>query len=113
MELTGINVLKVRALPGEFEYADGTKMKELKLKYRRYTTDGKVFISNDDTFYQEVLNGGLHTITLGTNELDQLSLNDYITWKQVIGQKMNTVKYDSITVENYKPQTVQQFEELS
>jgi hypothetical protein len=113
MELTGINVLKVRALPGEFDYAKGTKMEGK--KYRRYAVDGKAFISpvEDAVFHEAVLNGKLHTVVLGTNELDQLSLSDYITWNQAIGYKRNQTEFDSITPESYKPTTIQQYEELS
>ncbi len=111
MELKGLDVLKIRLLPGEFKYKDGTKMEGQ--TYRRYTTGGKVFISNDDTFRACVEEGGLFSAELGTDEEDRLFLTDFITWKQVKGQKRNEVEYASITVDNFKPSTVAQLEELS
>jgi hypothetical protein len=111
MELTGINVLKVRALPGEFDYKADSKLAGK--QYRRFTTGGKVFISNDDTFFNELANGGLHTVSLEANEEGQLSLTDFITWKQVNGLKRNQVENEGITLKNYKPQSVAQLEELS
>jgi hypothetical protein len=111
MELTGLDVLKVRALPGTFDYAKGTKMEGK--TYRRFTTGGKVFISNDDTFVEALSNGGLHTVVLGTDEEDRLMLNDFITWKQVLGQKRNAVEFESITVESFKLNSVAQYEAVS
>lgn len=112
MELVGLEVLKIRLLPGEFDYAKGTKMEGQ--KYRRYTTAGKVFITNDESFKECVENGGLFSATLDTNEEGQLSLTDFITWKQAKGQKSNQAEYDSITVENYKPiKTAQEVVDLA
>lgn len=81
--------------------------------YRRYTTGGKVFISNDDTFKTCVEEGGLYSATLATDEEDRLFLTDFITWKQVKGQRRNEVEYESITVENFKPSSVGELEGLA
>ncbi len=93
--VTGEDVLLVQALAGEFDYAKGTKMEGQ--KYRRYNFGGKVFISNDEVFYNAILNGGVSKITLDSNEEGQLSLTGYITFNQQIGLKRNQVMLDLIT----------------
>jgi len=87
-------------------YKDGTKM-EGKF-YRRYVFEGKVFISNDDSFYQELQAGGIHSLKLEPNDEGKLALAGYLTFKKMIGVRSNELRIEALTVENFKPQMVAQ-----
>lgn len=100
MRIENNDVALVQALPGTFKYKDGTKMEGQ--SYKRYQFGGKVFISNDETFAQELENGGIQCITLDTNAEGKLSLTGFITFKKLLGIKRNQVMLDAITVENFK-----------
>lgn len=111
IKISGSDVLLVRCISGELAYAKGTKMEGQ--TYRRYTYGGKAFISNDPVFYNELENGGVHTVTLDSNEEGQLSLTGFITFKKMVGLKKNTVILEAITVENYAPTSVKELEDLA
>ena len=93
------DVLMVQCISALLPYAEDTKMKGQ--FYRRYSYGGKVFISNDETFYQAVEQGNVSKITLGTDAEDKLSLTGYITFSKLIGLKRNNLILDSLTVENF------------
>lgn len=109
-KITGEDILLVESLAGEHSYAEGTKMEGQ--TYRRYAYGGKVFISNNPTFYNDLENGGVHTISLEANDQGQLSMVGYISFKKMQGLKRNQVVLDSITVENYKVSAITNPEEL-
>jgi hypothetical protein len=79
---------------------DGTPNKKFGLSYRRYTYDGKVFICEKEGFLKALEDGQLFEVKL-EKEDDQLSLLSYVTWQQFNGQKLNQVKSDAITADNY------------
>lgn len=98
------DVLLVACISAALPYAKGTKMEGQ--SYRRYTYGGKVFTSNDETFYTNLEKGGISTITLDANEEGQLALTGYITFAKLVGLKKNTLLLESLTVENFKPEAV-------
>lgn len=109
-KITGEDILLVNALPGEFNYNAESKMAGQ--TYRRFAFGGKVFISNDPTFFNELDNGGVHTISLEVDDQGQLSMTGFISFKKMQGLKRNQVVLDSITVENYKASAITNPEEI-
>ena len=99
VNVEGQDVLLVQCISEPMEYDKDTKMAGQ--KYRRYNFGGKVFISNDETFYTAIENGGVSKITLDSNEEGQLGLTGYITFKKIIGMKRNQVMVELITPENF------------
>jgi hypothetical protein len=95
------DILGIQTISAPMPYAKGTKMEGQ--FYRRFNYDGKVFISNDESFYNELEAGGIESLKLDSNEDGNLSLVSYITFKKLIGLKRNNVTLESITIENYKP----------
>lgn len=82
-------------------------------KYRLYAHGANAFaVHEDDTFHQDFTNGQIYKIMLVVTD-EGWSLSNYITFRQAIAQKSNKMQLDSITVENFKPQSVKQLEELS
>ncbi len=94
------DILLVNAIAGEFDYDKNSKMAGQ--KYRRFSYGGKVFISNDPTFFVDLSNGNIHTISIDADDAGQLSMTGYISFTKMQGLKRNQVILDSITVENYK-----------
>ena len=113
MDLNQLETLKIRLLPGEFKYREDSKMAGQ--TYNRYTVGGKVFISNDLTFKQNVEDGKLYSVSIDSDDEGQLSMTDFITWKQANNQQNCRVEFDSITVENVRAKagTLHPFQELS
>ena len=106
------DVLMVQCVSEPLPYAEGTKMEGK--KYRRYTYGGKVFISNDETFYQAVENGNVSKITLDSDDEGKLSLTGYITFTKLIGLKKNNLLLESLTIESFtKSTTVAELEKLA
>ncbi len=99
--IQGNDVALVQVLPGEHKYAENTKMAGQ--SYKRFAVGGKVFISNDAKFAEELDNGGVETITLDSNDEGQLSLTGYITFKKLLGIKRNKMQLDAISVDDFKP----------
>ena len=94
------DVLLVQAIAGDLPYKEDTKMAGK--TYRRFNFGGKVFISNDPTFYDALAKGDLHTITVDVNEEGKLAMTGFITYTRYKGMKRNQVELDSITVENVR-----------
>jgi hypothetical protein len=112
MEVKAREVLKVRALAGEFSYDEASKMAGK--KYRRFTYGGKAFIApSDDSFCSSFDNGDVFSVDLDTNEEGKLSLTGFTTNQQELKMAKTVCELESITVENYKPSSVAQFEELA
>lgn len=84
-----------------FPYKKGTKMEDK--FYRRYIFEGKVFISNDDNFYEEFLAGGIESVKIEPNEEGKLTMVGYLTFKKMIGVRRNQLTLEAMTVENFKP----------
>ena len=106
------DVLLVQCVSGKLPYAEDTKMKGQ--FYRRFIYGGKVFISNDETFYAAIESGNVSKITLGSDDDGQLSLTGYITFSKLIGLKRNNLVLESLTLESFaKPETVAQLEKLA
>ena len=105
------DVLMVQCISALLPYDAETKMKGQ--FYRRYTYGGKVFISNDETFYNAIESGNVSKITLGTDDDGKLSLTGYITFSKLIGLKRNNLVLDSLTLESFaKPETVAELQKL-
>ena len=107
------DILGIQTISGPMPYAKGTKMEGQ--TYRRFNYDGKVFISNDESFFNELEAGGIESLKLDSNDDGNLSLVSYVTFKKLIGLKHNQVKLESITVENFKPTakaSIAEYEEL-
>jgi len=63
INLKGRDVLKIKALPGVFDYKEDTKMKGK--KYRRFSYNGAVFIANtEDEFVTLKDSGKLYSADL-------------------------------------------------
>jgi len=71
--------------------------------YRRYIFEGKVFISNDDNFYETLEAGGVESLKLDTNDEGKLAMVGYLTFKKLIGVRRNQLTLDSMTIENFQP----------
>ena len=108
------DILGIQTISGLMPYAKGTKMEGQ--SYRRFNYDGKVFISNDDSFFNELEAGGIESLKLDSNDDGNLSLVSYITFKKLIGLKRNELTLEVMTVENFKPTAkfdIKEYEELS
>lgn len=101
VRITGNDILLVQCISGLMPYAETSKMAGQ--SYRRYSYGGKVFISNDETFYTSLEKGGVNTITLAVNEEDKLSLTGYITFAKMIGLKRNNLMIEALTIESFTP----------
>lgn len=106
----GADILMVQTISGLLPYNEGTQMKGQ--FYRRYNYKGKVFISNDETFYNELEAGGVERLALDSNEEGKLSLVGFVTYKKLIGQKRNAIQLEAISVEDFKPNKVTSTKEL-
>jgi hypothetical protein len=95
------DILGIQTISGLLPYAKGTKMEGQ--FYRRFNYDGKVFISNDESFFNELENGGVESLKLDSNDEGKLAMVSYVTFKKLIGLKRNEVTLEAITVENFKP----------
>lgn len=104
------DVLLVSCISAPLPYAVGTKKEGM--KYRRYTFGGKVFTSDDETFYASLEKGGVAKITLDANEEGQLSMTGYITFAKLIGLKKNNLILESLTLESFTPEAVSDFAAL-
>lgn len=104
VKVSGEDVLLVQCISALLSYKVGTKMEGQ--SYRRYNFGGKVFTSNDESFYTALEAGGVSTITLDANEEGQLSLTGFITFAKLIGLKKNNLMIEALTVENFKPENV-------
>lgn len=100
-KIEGTDVLGIQTISELLPYAKGTKMEGQ--FYRRYNYDGKVFISNDESFHEELENGGVESLKLDTNDEGKLSMVSYVTFKKIIGLKRNQLTLEAMTVENFKP----------
>ena len=108
------DILGIQTISGLMPYATGTKMEGQ--FYRRFNYDGKVFISNDESFYNELEAGGIESLKLDSNDEGKLALASYVTFKKLIGLKRNELTLETMTVENFKPSaksTVAEYEDLS
>lgn len=100
-KIEGTDVLGIQTISELLPYKAGTKMEGQ--FYRRYNYDGKVFISNDESFFNELENGGVESLKLDTNDEGKLAMVSYITFKKIIGLKRNQLTLEAMTVENFKP----------
>jgi hypothetical protein len=113
LELVGRAVLKIKAIPGVFDYAEGTKPAVAGRKYRRFASNGVVFIADtEDSFCTDFDNGNVYSIDLGTNDEGQLSLNGHTTIKQELNMAKTEVLLKSFTLENIVAGKVKNMEEL-
>ena len=70
--------------------------------YKVYALGDKAFaVHEDDNFHGAFDNGEIKTVLITVTD-EGWSLANCITWKQATGQKMNQMRFDSITVENFK-----------
>ena len=99
--VTATDILGIQTISGQMPYAKGTKMEGQ--FYRRFNYDGKVFISNDESFFNELEAGGISSLKLDSNDDGNLSLVSYITFKKLVGLKRNELVLESLTIENFKP----------
>ena len=107
------DILGIQTISGLIPYAKGTKMEGQ--SYRRFNYDGKVFISNDESFFNELEAGGIESLKLDSNDEGKLAMVSYVTFKKLIGLKRNEITLESMTVENFKPSakaSVAEYEEL-
>ena len=107
------DILGIQTISGQMPYAKGTKMEGQ--FYRRFNYDGKVFISNDDSFFNELEAGGIESLKLDSNDEGKLALASYVTFKKLIGLKRNELTLETMTVENFKPSakaTVEEYADL-
>jgi hypothetical protein len=95
------DILGIQTISAPMPYAKGTKMEGQ--FYRRFNYDGKVFISGDDSFHNDLEAGGIESLKLDTNDEGKLTLVSYVTFKKLIGLKRNEITLESMTVENFKP----------
>lgn len=112
-ELNERDCLSIQSNGKDYNYDAKSKMAGQ--TYKRFNFDGKIFISDDANFYNEIVDGGIESLKLDMNDEGQLSLLSYITFKKLIGLKNNQMKLESITVENFKPSakaTVAEYEDL-
>jgi hypothetical protein len=99
-KIQGEDVLLVQQVSGDLPYDANSKMAGQ--KYRRFAFGGKVFISNDASFYESLSKGDVHTISIAVNEEGKLSMTGFITYTRMQGLRKNQIVLDSITVENYR-----------
>lgn len=70
--------------------------------YRVYAFGDKGFVVHeDDMFHQAFDNGEIKTIQITVTDAGW-SLANCVTWKQATGQKINQMRFDSITVDSFK-----------
>lgn len=100
-QLNATEVAEIQTNGVLFPYAKGTKMEGQ--FYRRYIFEGKVFISNDEAFHEELLAGGVATLKLDTDADGKLAMVGYVTFKKMIGVRRNQLTLEAMTVENFKP----------
>ena len=103
-KITAEDVLLVQQVSNDLPYDSESKMAGQ--TYRRFAYGGKVFISNDQTFYTALANGDVHTISVDVNAEGKLSMTGFITYTRMQGLKRNQVILDSITVSNYRAAAV-------
>ena len=104
MEITGeknITLIKktniVRAYKSESE---GFKGKN----YRIYASGENAFaVHEEDDFHEDLKSGDVKLIDINVTD-DGWSLNNYVTWTKANAFKAKEMEYDSITVENFRPQ---------
>ena len=90
-ELKGREVLKIKALSGQHPYNADSKLAGN--FYRRFAVGDKVFVANcDDKFCTDFDAGIVYSVTLATNENDQLSLSGHTT----IAQEVNMAKTERL-----------------
>ena len=107
------DILGIQTISAPMPYAKGTKMEGQ--FYRRFNYDGKVFISNDESFFNELEAGGIESLKLDSNDEGKLAMVSYVTFKKLIGLKRNEITLESMTVENFRPSakaSVEEYEEL-
>ena len=106
IELTGRQVLKIKALAGEFPYDKESKMKGE--NYRRFSYDGAVFIANtNDAFCQQFDKGELFSADLQLTKVDDrlvLTLLNNTSTVQEIGMAKTEATLNRIA--NFKPEAV-------
>jgi hypothetical protein len=100
-KLNATEVAEIQTISGLLPYAKGTKMEGQ--FYRRYNFEGKVFISNDESFFNELENGGVESLKLDTNDEGKLAMVGYLTFKKMIGVRRNQLTLEAMTIENFKP----------
>jgi hypothetical protein len=108
------DILGIQTISSLMPYAKGTKMEGQ--SYRRFNYDGKVFISNDESFFNELEAGGIESLKLDSNDEGKLALVSYVTFKKLIGLKRNELTLETMTFENFQPTAkanVAEYEELS
>lgn len=104
--LTGEDVLLIKKTSLVRKYSSETEGFKDKT-YRIYAIADKGFaVHEDDDFHQDLKNGNVQKVLLTVDEKGQLSLANYVTWQKANAQKRNQVEYDSITVESFNPNFV-------
>ena len=113
MEIQGLDVLLVKKTNTVRDYKsekEGYKGK----KYRVYAYNGKGFaVHEDDSFIADLDKGDVSRIVLTVTD-EGYQLENYISWTRANAHKLNQVKFDAITVENYviKQDNVEAYEDL-
>jgi hypothetical protein len=71
--------------------------------YRLYSFMDKAFaVHEEDEFHEDLKKGDVQKVVLSVNDEGQLSLTNHVTWTRANAQRTAQVKFDSITVENFK-----------
>lgn len=113
MEIQGLDVLLVKKTNTVRDYKsekEGYKGK----KYRVYAYNGKGFaVHEDDSFIADLDKGDVSRIVLTVTD-EGYQLENYISWTRANAHKLNQVKFDAITVENYaiKQDNIAAYEDL-
>ena len=106
IQLKGREVLKIKALAGEFDYDKDSKMKGK--KYRRFSYDGAVFVANtEDSFCNQFDKGELFSADLQLTKVDDrlvLTLLNNTSSSQEIGMAKTEATLNRIA--NFKPEAV-------
>jgi hypothetical protein len=111
-EIRGREVLKVRALTGEHDYAEGTKPALAKEHYRRFAYGGKAFVANTkDAFCSAFDNGKVYSLDIDVID-DKASLVGFTTIDQELNMAKTEVQLKAFTVENYVAGKLTKPEEL-
>ena len=99
-KITAEDVLLVQQISNDMPYKTGTKMEGK--TYRRFAYGGKVFISNDASFYTSLANGDVHTISTEIDADGKWAMTGFITYTRMQGLRKNQALLESITATNVR-----------
>lgn len=101
-KITGMDVLDIQPLAGEFSYDENSQMKGK--KYRRFSYNGVVFIAETEhRFCKDFDKAEVYAVTFGINEEGQFSLLAHNSYTQIENYKRFESKikaFDRVVVES-------------